>query len=896
MNLSITSLSYSVLVSVFSTIITPPVLAQALANTQIDGQAQYSIREQHAAPEKEDIETKDTESDDEEALTRMLASESDEVATSANLLVQDIATLPVITDVQIEPTPDGLTITLVSDQPLPTETSQVDGNALVTNIPDVTLALADEATAEQFSPAEGIALVQVTSLPDGGVQIAITGTDAPPDVQVSAQANNLVFSVAPGIGSPVTSSPSPIQVVVTATRTEEAVLDVPRSVTVIEREEIQQQRQFTNNLPDILGQLVPGLGPPTLQNRTRNLSLRGRTALVLIDGVPQNPNSGFNTELNTIDPDFIERIEIVRGPSAVYGDGATGGIINIITRAATDERFVVDLAARTSVGLTAIEGDSFGYGGQVGVAGRFGRTDLRASVSYDVTNAFFDAEGDRIPPNSVADTERLGALFKLGHDLTERQRLGLTYSFYQEDLGNTSFVTDRSILDIPGLQTARAIDIGEIEYDEDPEQFNHVVNLTYTHENLLSSQFDIQLYYRDTELTQRFGDIRGSTRPPFNPRLFQTSLDSSEWGARLQFDTEIGNRFSLFWGADYGQEENERPVLVLDVPTFEATNRLEVVDVSNQTPTYDLETLGLFAQATWDITEQWQLSGGVRYDRFDVSVEDTVFAFRSNFDDIRRGGDIDADDVSFNAGVIYKPIPEVGLFASFSQGFSIPDVGLSAGTRLPTDIDISSDVELSPQQVTNFEVGVRAEFEQVQASLSGFYNESDLGSNLQVDPDGFTDLVRAPQRNYGVEATLDWQPNNVWRLGGYASWNEGESDNDDDGDFLALSSLQVQPYKVGIYVENDTAPGWTNRLQLLGVGNRDRALDDGVDAFEIEGYVTLDLLSSIQIGDGALTVGIQNLLNNQYLPVSSQERVGGTEDRRFAAPGINLTIGYSIEF
>ncbi|MEM7795761.1 MAG: TonB-dependent receptor plug domain-containing protein, partial [Cyanobacteria bacterium P01_C01_bin.118] len=188
-----------------------------------------------------------------------------------------------------------------------------------------------------------------------------------------------------------------LRIVVTATRTEEPILDVPRSVTVIDREDIQLQRQLTNNLPDILGQLVPGLGPPTLQNRTRNLSLRGRTALILIDGVPQNPNSGFATELNTIDPDVIERIEIVRGPSAIYGDGATGGIINIITRAATDESITYELGATTSVGLTSIEDDSFAYGVQFGAAGSDERTDLRASLSYDVTNSFFDANGDRIP-------------------------------------------------------------------------------------------------------------------------------------------------------------------------------------------------------------------------------------------------------------------------------------------------------------------------------------------------------------------------------------------------------------------------------------------------------------------------------------------------------------------
>ncbi|MEO1507155.1 MAG: TonB-dependent receptor, partial [Cyanobacteria bacterium J06633_23] len=631
-----------------------------------------------------------------------------------------------------------------------------------------------------------------------------------------------------------------------------------------------------------------------LQNSTRNLSLRGRTALILIDGVPQNPNSGFNTELNTVDPDVIERIEIVRGPSAIYGDGATGGIINIITRAGTDKPVAYDFGVSTSVGLSSVEDDSFGYGVRIGAAGSNERTNIRATLSYDVTNALFDANGDRIPPNGVADTDRLGFLAKLGHNFDDQQSLGLTYSFYREDLDNTEFASDPAIVQIPGLQTARVIEVGDIDYEEEPQQINHVINLTYRHEDLLSSQFDAQLYYRDTELAQDFSDLRGRGLPAFFPLLWQTSLDSSEWGGRLQFDTAFNDDFSLLWGADYGQEENERPVLVSDIPTFEATQRLDASERLDQTPTYDLDSLGLFAQATWDISDQWQLSGGLRYDEFDFSVDDTTLAF--SFPQDREGGSGGADDVSFNAGVIYKPVPEIGLFASFSQGFSIPDIGLTTAFVVPADANISTDLLLEPQQVDNFEVGVRAEFDRVQASLSGFYNESDLGSNLQVGPSGFTEVVRAPQRNYGVEATLDWQPSSVWRLGGYFSWNEGENDTDDDGDFLALSSLQVQPYKVGVYLENDTAPGWTNRLQLLGVGSRDRAFDDNVDGFDIDGYVTLDLLSSVQLGEGKLTVGLQNLLNNQYLPVSSQERIGGTEDRRFAAPGITLNLGYSIEF
>ena len=224
-----------------------------------------------------------------EPVPEALLSDLDFATTAADLLAQDEAASAVITDVQIEPTTDGLTVTLVSDQPLSAAAPQIVGNALVTDVPNATLNLQDPAAAEQFSPAEGIALVQVTTTPEGTVQIAITGTDGPPEAQISTEAGNLVLSVVPGVASAVEEvDEEAIQVVVTATRTEEDVLDVPRTVRIIEREAIQQQLELTNNLPDILGNLVPGFSPPPLQVGTRGFTLRGRNVQVLVDGVPQS--------------------------------------------------------------------------------------------------------------------------------------------------------------------------------------------------------------------------------------------------------------------------------------------------------------------------------------------------------------------------------------------------------------------------------------------------------------------------------------------------------------------------------------------------------------------------------------------------------------------------------
>ncbi|MGD1940599.1 MAG: TonB-dependent receptor, partial [Leptolyngbyaceae cyanobacterium] len=358
--------------------------------------------------------------------------------------------------------------------------------------------------------------------------------------------------------------------------------------------------------------------------------------------------------------------------------------------------------------------------------------------------------------------------------------------------------------------------------------------------------------------------------------------------------TPIGNAAGLLWGIDYSQEDNEVAASFIDPVALETDREVNAIEEFSLFPPYELDNLGLFAQARWDITEQWQISGGIRYDDFNFSVDDYALAFR--FPREREGGSGGTDGVSFNAGLLYKPIPEVGLFANFSQGFSIPNLG-SVFSGATETFSVEDNLSLEPQTVDNFEVGVRAEFGQVQASLAGFYSESDLGSFIRFNQDtGFSELLRAPQRNYGLEAAVDWQPSDVWRLGGYFSWSEGESDNDDDGEFEALGSLNVPPYQIGLYVENDTTPTWSNRLQMLLVGDRDSAFDDGVDAFDIDSYVTLDFISSLQLGQGRLTLGVENLLNTDYLPLTSQERVGRFEERRFAAPGTTVSLRYSITF
>lgn len=286
----------------------------------------------------------------------------------------------------------------------------------------------------------------------------------------------------------------------------------------------------------------------------------------------------------------------------------------------------------------------------------------------------------------------------------------------------------------------------------------------------------------------------------------------------------------------------------------------------------------------------------MRYENIGLSADDyTAKLFLDEPIDV-EGGSINADDVVFNIGTVYDLTDELSVFASFSQGFGVPD--FSRILRRPPDGFTSLEDDLSfttPQKVNNYELGFRGQWQDVQFSLAGFFNESDLGAFF-VGRGQNSRLVRAPQRIYGIEATVDWQPNETWQFSSTISWSEGENDAEDDGNFEPITSSQILPLKITAYVENETLPGWRNRLQALFVGGRDRAFNAGVDLAGIDSFFVLDYIGSIRIGSGDLQIGIQNLLDTEYFPVQSQVDAPFGTQFNIAAPGRSISIGYRITF
>ncbi|WOG26697.1 TonB-dependent receptor domain-containing protein [Endozoicomonas sp. 8E] len=155
------------------------------------------------------------------------------------------------------------------------------------------------------------------------------------------------------------------EVVVTASRTAQSVDEALAPVTVITREEIE--RSQATSVPELLSK-TPGMqieqsgGPGSKVG----IFLRGtRTAqtLILIDGVKASSMDFGEAPIQHLDPDQIQRIEIVRGPkSSLYGANAVGGVIQIFTRKGTGNP---KLTVKVGGGSRGTGDYGLNYGGEV---------------------------------------------------------------------------------------------------------------------------------------------------------------------------------------------------------------------------------------------------------------------------------------------------------------------------------------------------------------------------------------------------------------------------------------------------------------------------------------------------------------------------------------------------
>jgi iron complex outermembrane receptor protein len=673
------------------------------------------------------------------------------------------------------------------------------------------------------------------------------------------------------------------KMMVTATRVASPLGDIPASTTVISRESLIREMQTSDSLAAALGHLVPGLAFGRTTNSNYGQTLRGRDMLVLIDGVPQNTNRNVARNFSTIDHSAIDRVEIIRGSTAVYGNGAAGGIINFITRKPSSEK----IAGSAEIGLTGINGHENGSRANLGVSSRTGKTSYRFDGTINQTGSFTDANGDRIPnevsQGDFSDTRTINLFSSFAYTGAD-QEIQLSVNHYESEQ-DTTYMTDPIVL-AQAAGSVNAQSRGGFELEDQPASKNLVTSLNYTRYDVLGSELQTQAYYRD--YFTRFSPFDGRAYPNWG-HIAQSELDSVTTGARATVNTPVltgkHNNLALQWGLDYASEDSKGPVNLFDGDAYNNSLGLVYTKIGKETfvpPTITSST-GAFAQANWRINSQWLVRTGVRHEQIAVDV-DTYTALGSAAE--IEGAKLDYSATIYNIGSVFTATQNMDIFATFSQGFSLPDTGLVLRSA-PEGFEISKG-SLEALEVDNYELGFRGDWNHVQASISAFYNESDTG--YQIREIGLSPS-RNPERIQGLEGTLDYHVSQTLRVG--ATYSQSEGKQKTDGGWVALGANRITPVETTVYFSHATLPRWSNQVNIYTTADRDDAFDDGVDSFEVKGYTTLDYNSSILIGDGIVRVGIQNLLNKQYEDKYSQLENNTT---RLSAQGRRLSLSYAHSF
>ncbi|MBB5208300.1 TonB-dependent receptor [Chiayiivirga flava] len=661
------------------------------------------------------------------------------------------------------------------------------------------------------------------------------------------------------------------EIVVTGTRSPKSVDKIPGAVTVVSEAEVQRTLALTEDATAVLARTVPGYSESSQSLSNAGETLRGRTALRLFDGIPQgSPLREGNRQGTFTDMGIVGRIEVINGPSASEGIGAAGGIINYLSKVPTEDGTVGTLSTRYS---TQFEDDSEVWKVGLGWTHKNDRFDMIGAASFLDRGIAYDGEDNTIGQNasgSTNDSEADNLFIKLGFNFGEDEMQRVEFSgakFNITGKGNYTWLEGNRELGIPD-QAVRIPPLGsKTEFND----FSQYV-LRYMNNDLAGGELRVDLYRADQAMrypTENGSDRQDPDIAPIGDLIDQSEIFSKKNGVKTSYsyyDLFGAEGLELRAGLDVVEDEAQQRLAL--------TNRIWV-------PPMNYESKAPWFQLSWDIGNL-TLSGGYRREDGELTVDDyTTTWFRD-----RRfvsGGTLDYKEDLFNFGGIYRIGEDWTVFASYGEGFSLPNVGIPLrniqcsndspdGTQpdgCPNDPPIGVDgiVDLQALVVENREVGFNYRGERFSFGASHYISESDFGSSLVVDPEteDFI-LVRAPTEIKGYEATAEMILADDWKVSALYSRIRGLTTYGSTGPLIREMGVNdISPDKIGASVDWRFAPG--SNVVLGATMLLDRDINEGRGNEEhTTGYTLFDLTANFDLNEyGRLQVGVENLTNRYYI-------------------------------
>ncbi|HAT24511.1 MAG TPA: TonB-dependent siderophore receptor [Pantoea septica] len=671
------------------------------------------------------------------------------------------------------------------------------------------------------------------------------------------------------------------QMVVSASRSHRSVAEMAQTTWIIEQDEIEQQVQGGKELKEVLAQLIPGMDVSSQGRTNYGMNMRGRSMMVMVDGVRLNSSRSDSRQLDAIDPFNIERIEVISGATSLYGGGSTGGLINIVTKKGQPGT-QAELQTGVKSGFNSHNDRDENVA--AAVSGGDDKASGRLSVAYQRYGGWYDGKGNEAiidnTQTGLQYSDRLDVMGTGTLNIDENQQLQLTTQYFKsESDGKHGLYLDENFSAVTGA--GRAYNSGNLDSDRLPGTERHLINLQYSNTDFFGQDLVAQVYYRDESLT--FYPFPTLTRNRVSS-IGASQQKTDFYGGKLTLNSQPVDALTLTYGVDADHETFDANQQFFDLNTAAQSGGMTLKNAYNvgRYPGYSITNLAPFLQSSYDI-DAITLSGGVRYQYTKNKVDDfvgyaqqqAIATGQANSADAVPGGSTDYNNLLFNAGILGRLTERQQVWFNFSQGFEIPDLAKYYGSgtyrlanghyNLTNSVNVN-DSKLDGIKVDSYELGWRYTGDNLRTQLAAYYSLSD--KTISINKTDMTiNLDDDKRRIYGVEGQVDYFFNDSeWSTG--SNFNVIKSETRVEGKWEKLTIDSASPSKVSAWL--NWAPGdWNLRVQSTQTFDVSDA-----DGKKINGYNTVDLLGSYALPVGKLSFSVENLLDKDYTTVWGQRAPG----------------------
>lgn len=627
-------------------------------------------------------------------------------------------------------------------------------------------------------------------------------------------------------------------VVVTATRTQQSIRDVPAAVSVVSREQIEQSTattvdQLLQGVPGVYAARMDASSPNRIaQTYSRGLPGNSRT-LVLLDGIPMNVLYDGQVDWSQLSTQDIERVEVVRGASSgLYGANAMGGVINVISRA-PEAGDVSHLGAE----FGSLNSQRY----QAAHSHSFGGTSIRLSASHYSSDGYNMWRPDTTVPKAYRDaigTVKDNAAIKIAREIDAQSFVEAGLSYLKDE--STGFYKP-----------------GAAGYTPQTRE-QYVPTLRYVRESEQSNT-SLALYGRmgkqwaDTLSATTYSSI--SEKGYYEDRTFGVNGQHS-------WSPWSGHRFTL--GGDYvdGSIDNHF--------SYPGSSRLR--DTRG-----DLSRVGAFLQDEITLGERWKLNVAGRYDRWTTGGNQTDTGAGQPNSVYKERSD---SAFSPKLAALFKLSEGINLRTSAGRAFNLPDMfNLYANTTRGTTV-YWANPDLRPETVNAFDAGVDFYWGSLgYVKATAYYNDAkDFIYSVQRNATNVDKINVGAVTTRGVELESLFRPLAGLEINTSYTYNQSRIEkNEKDVSLVGKELTNVPRHHAYLKATYQLMPGASVFAAANYVGKR---YGNDANTTIYAGYTTLDIGASYALSKNLTTrLTVNNLGNKAY------DGIG------YIAPGRTITAG-----